>query len=338
MFFKSIFQGNLHFGNPKSFDKVIKMFDHRLENYYKMDVLFKPEDIFEYDNYALTIPRTVSNITVKNWKNTVDVLQYVAQFAISGNVGAWMTEEGKILRYAWIEPDGDKAVVQNFQRGKKLVEEEGKEEEAERTLSKAIEIYNKHAQAYERRGYVNFLLKKNHDAERDFTKSINLDQSNAPAYYGRARIKMIKEDWQGVIEDLALTIKSSLALQDIHWTARRLKGECHARLEQFNEAEFEFRFFGKRAFKTDNSNYTYKRLTYFHHGKVLINLEKYHEALEAFEKAIAIESDNSDVSEADLLLYRGIARKNAGKNGFLADWNKAKKLGSAEAVKLLASR
>ncbi len=337
MFFKSIFQGNLQFGNEKSYQKVVMMYEHRVENYYKSDVLFKVEDVFEPETQALIIPRLVANITDKSWKNTVDLLQYVAQFAVSGNVGAWMTSEGKILRYAWIEPEGDKAVVQNFLKGKKLLEEGGTLE-AEKTLTKAIEIYNKHAQAYERRGYVNYLLKKYHDAERDFTKSINLDKSNAPAYYGRARIKMIREDWDGVIEDLTMAIKTSLALQDIHWTVRRLKGECHMRLGQLKEAEFEFRFFNRRAFKSDSPNYPYRKQTLFNHGKVLLQMEKFEEALEALEQAAKIENEGESVKEADLLLHRGIARKHSGKNGFLADWNQAKQLGSTKAKQLLEAR
>ena len=86
MFFKSIFQGNLQFGNIKSYEKVIKMYDHRVENYYKNDVLFKLEEIFSEEDLTLKLPRTVVNITDKNWKNSVDLLQYVAQFAISGNI------------------------------------------------------------------------------------------------------------------------------------------------------------------------------------------------------------------------------------------------------------
>ena len=334
MYFKSIFQGNLHFGNSKSYDKVIKMYDHRVENYYKDDVVFKHDDVFDAESLSLVIPRSVSNITEKTWKNTVDLVQYVAQFAISGNVGAWLTVEGSIQRYAWIEPEGDKAVVQKYLRGKKLLEKEGKEKEAEESLSKAIELYNRHAQAYERRGYVNFILQKYHDAERDFTKSINLDKSNAPAYYGRARIKIKKESWQEAIEDLAMAVKSSLALQDIHWLARRMKGECHLHLQEFKEAEFEFRFFNRRKFKESSKNHAFQTITRFNHGKVLVELEKYVEALEVFDKLLKSEIQGQ-VPEADILLYRGIARKNTGKNGFKADWNKATKLGSVRAKQLL---
>ncbi|MCB0685944.1 MAG: hypothetical protein KDC53_05450 [Saprospiraceae bacterium] len=335
MFFKSIFQGNLQFGNEKSFEKVIKMYDHRVENYYKNDILFKVEDIFQQEDLSLKIPRTVTNITEKNWKNSVDLLQYVAQFAISGNIGVWMTEEGKILKYVWIEPKGDKAVVQKFLKGRSLVNQVGKEKEAKEALSNAIELYNRHAQAYERRGYVNFLLKKYHDAERDFSKSVNIDASNAPAYYGRARIKMLKEDWEGAIEDLELAIKTSLALQDIHWSARRLKGECLQTLKRYEEAEFEYRFFSRRSFKDKSPNLIYKKWAYFNHGRVLIELRKFTEALDSLDKALKLTSGQEYVSEADILVYRGMARKETGKNGFLSDWNQAKKLGSIQAEKLL---
>lgn len=337
MFFKSIFQGNLQFGNEKSYEKVIKMYDHRVENYYKNDILFNAEDIFKEDDLSLKIPRTVVNITEKNWKNSVDLLQYVAQFAISGNVGAWMTEEGKILKYLWIEPKGDKAVVQKFLKGRSLVDQVGKEKEAEQALSKAIELYDRHAQAYERRGYVNFLMKKYHDAERDFGKSVNIDSSNSNAYYGRAKIKILREEWENAIKDLDLAIKTSLALQDIHWSARRLKGECLQKLKKFEEAEFEFRFFTKRNFKDKSPNALYKKWALFNHGKVLIELGKYAEALDSLQKAMKLTSVQEMVSDADVLVYRGIARKKAGKNGFLSDWTEAKKLGSTQAEQLLQS-
>lgn len=334
MFFKSIFQGNLQFGNARSYEKVIKMYEHRLENYYKSDVVFDVENVFKKDILVVEVPRTVINITEKTWKNTVDLLQYVAQFAVAGNIGAWMTEEGKILKYSWIEPKGDKAVVQTFLKGKDLVEQ-GKEKEAVQALSKAIELYDNHAQAYERRGYVNFIMKRFHDANRDFTKSLNIDPSNAPAYYGRARIKLENEEWEDAIVDLTMAIKTSLALQDIHWSSRRLKGFAHQMLKQFTEAEFEYRFFNKRSFKDRSVNLAYKRWTLFNHGKVLLELEKYQEALDVFEKTMKTKPGSDSITEADILVHRGIARKSAGKNGFMADWSEAQKLGNSQAEKLL---
>jgi tetratricopeptide (TPR) repeat protein len=337
MYFKSIFQGNLHFGNQKSFEKVVKMYEHRVESYYKSEVLFEREDVFHDEDISLEIPRYVINITVKNWKNTVDLLTYVSQFAVAGNIGAWMIDEGKLVRYAWIEPQGDKAVVQVFLKGRKLIEK-GKEREAEEALTKAIEIYNKHAQAYERRGYVNYILERYHDAERDFTKSINLDKSNAPAYYGRARIKMRKEAWQEAIEDLTLAVKTSLALQDIHWTARRLKADCHIHLKQYKEAEFELRFFTKRKFKEDSNNLRHIKGALFKYGKVLLEMDDCGQAIEVFDKVLSLSVENDVHSQSDKFLFRGIARKKCGKNGFISDWTEAAKLGSKKAAQLLKNK
>ena len=100
MCYKSIFKGRLEFGNSRSYDKVLKMYQHRLENYYKSDVLLEEEEIFNQETSSLIVPRTViPQGSEKSWRNTMDILEYVAQFAVSGNLGGWMTEEGKILRH-----------------------------------------------------------------------------------------------------------------------------------------------------------------------------------------------------------------------------------------------
>ena len=64
----------------------------------------------------------------------------------------------------------DKVAVQQFMKGRSLVEQEGQEDAAIEALDKAIEKYDRHAQAYERRAWVNFLLKKHHDSYRDYKK------------------------------------------------------------------------------------------------------------------------------------------------------------------------
>ena len=337
MYFKSIFQGRLQFSNRKSFDKVIRMYEHRVENYYKKDAIFDLEDVFHEEDMSLVIPRTVCNITEKSWKNTVNLLEYVSQFAVSGNIGVWMLDAGKVLRYSWIVPKSDKAVVQEYARGISLINSPGKEKEAEKALSKAIDLYDKHSQAYERRGFVNYQLQKWHDAERDFGKAIALDAENSLAYYGRARIKVRKGKTTEALTDLELAIKTSLALQDIHWSARRLKAECHIQMKQFDKAEFELRFFTRRKFPSDSINQKYKRKAFFDYGIVLLELNKPKEALDALNQAIEMDKGEDNISEAEKLVYRGIARKNSGKNGYIADWNKASKLGSNRAAELLNS-
>ena len=108
MFFKAIIQGRLEFGSEKSYDKVLKMYEYRTETYYKNTLVFKAEEIFIPEERALAVPRTVLQVTKKNFRNTASLLEYCAQFAVAGSIRAWQLDEGKILHYAIIEPEGDR--------------------------------------------------------------------------------------------------------------------------------------------------------------------------------------------------------------------------------------
>ena len=132
--------------------------------------------------------------------------------------------------YNHMEPTSDKVAVQQYIKGKSLVDQKGKEEEAIIALNKAIEKYDGHAQAYERRAKVNFMLKREHDALRDYNKSIGLDPSNPYAYLGKAEVYISKKEYQEAVDCLQMTIKKSVALQTVHWHGRRLKGKLHLKL------------------------------------------------------------------------------------------------------------
>ena len=223
IYFKTIIQGRLEFGSEKTYQKVITQFRQRSENYYKSDIIFEEEDIFDEEKLTLEIPRFVGQFTEKKFKNTVALLDYCSQFAVMGSIRAWMSEGGKVMHYKLMEPDSDKAAVRFYNKGKKLVKEAGREEEAIAALTKAIKKYDKHAMAYERRGKVTFIMQNYHDAKRDYTKCINMDPSIPTAYYGRAKVHMINEDWDLAIADLEATIAKSIALQPVYWKARLLK-------------------------------------------------------------------------------------------------------------------
>ena len=147
MLFKTIIQGRIEFGTQKAYDMAVKMFISRAESYYKNDIMFLPEEIFFPDELSLSIPRIVKQVYAKSFKNTSILLEYIAQFGLSGEMDIWQVEQGKILHYKHLEPSSDKAAVQQYLKGKKLVDEQGKEEEAISALNKAIEKYDRHAQA-----------------------------------------------------------------------------------------------------------------------------------------------------------------------------------------------
>jgi tetratricopeptide (TPR) repeat protein len=336
MLFKTIIQGRLEFGNKKSYDKVLKMYLYREENYHKSDVIFKEsEAIFNGETFSLVIPRYVGKVMEKTWRNTVSLIDYCSQFAVAGSVRAWLIDEGKILHYELMEPLSEKAAVQQYLKGRSLVKKSGKESEAIEALNKAIDKYNMHAQAYERRGKVNFILKNYHDAMRDYNKCIAIDDSIPNAYYGRAKVNIFNKKYEEAIEDLKLSLKKSIALQSIYWKTRRLKAQCHIKLKQYEKAEFDLKLFTKRVFKEDSPNYVWRRHSYFEYGRVLIFLEKYEEAIEAFTSAMEIEEGFDKIKEEEKYYYLALAKQKAGKNGFIKELKHAAELGNKKAQKLL---
>ena len=334
MTYKSIFKGRLEFGSTKSYDKVLKMFQHRVENYYKSDILLKEEEIFDESSTSLNVPRYITQGSEKSWKNTLSLLEYIAQFAVAGEFGAWMTNEGKIMHHGTVEPRSDRVAVQAYLRGRELLEEEGKESEALDALNQAIAQYQRHPHAYERRGHVNFVLRNYKDALYDFDKSISLAPNNSAAYLGRAKTKHILEDFEGAILDFEKAIKTSIPLQPIYWKARRLKGFLHLKRGEQQKALTEFKLYSRRAFRKDDSNYYWSRLVYAKYAMLLLELENYRDALATFDKALAVEG-YYEISEDKLWLYRGYTAQKLKKKGFRKDWEKAATLGNVEAQKLV---
>ena len=333
-FYKTIFQGKLDFGSQVTFDKVFKMAVHRLETYYKNDTIITEEN-FDHEDFSLEVPRTVGQLSEKFYRNTVDLIQYLAQFAISGQVGCWMVENNVVLDCAIIEPESDKVVVQSFRKGKKLSNLEGKEVDAMKILSKVINKYDKHSQAYERRGHVNMLLKSYEDADYDYSKAIRLDPNNAEALVGRGRLYIMRKEWEKAIADLDQATKKSIALQSVYWVARRLKAECHIQLKQWTEAAFDLRLFTRRKFAKDNINYLWRKHCLFKYGQVLTELDEYEKAIDAINESLSISEGHGAVPKAEQLVRRGIAKQKSGSSGFLSDWKEAADLGSNIAEELL---
>ena len=335
MLFKTIIQGRIEFGTQKAYDMAVKMYVSRAESYYKNDVLFLPEEIFFPEELTMSIPRLVKQVYSKSFKNTSVLLEYIAQFGLSGEMDIWQVEDGKILHYKHLEPSSDKAAVQQYLKGKNLVGQSGKEDEAIKALNKAIEKYDRHAQAYERRGKVNLKLKKYHDALRDYNKCLALDPDNPYAYYGKSLVLINDDKIQEAVDSMELAIKKSVALQNIHWKARRTKGKLHLELDQYDKAAFDLKLFVNRKFPEDSPNFLWKREGHFYYGRTLLGLERYSEAVEQFEKALELADGYDKIPQAEQLRYRGIAKQKAGQNGYKKDIKDAAEMGDKKAAEML---
>ncbi len=337
MLHKTIIQGKIDFGTEKSFSKALKMYEYRAENYHKSDTLFLGEEIFFRDTLTLSIPRLVKQTFDKPYRNTVSLLKYCTQFGLFGEINAWLIDTGKILDFTHMEPDSEKIAVQKYIQGTHMLSTHGKEEEAIVLLTQAIDKYDKHAQAYQKRAKVNVILKRYHEAMRDYTKSINLDESNPNSYYGRAKVHMINEDYELAIEDFDNALKKSVALQSIYWKSRRLKSECHFNLEQYEKAAFDLKLFTKKEFQPESPNFLWKRKAFFDYGRVLLSIDDFDLAFEMFDLSLEMKEGKDTIQEAEKLKYRGIARHKSGKNGYIKDFKDAADLGDKEAAALLKS-
>jgi len=311
------------------------MFEHRLENYYKNDIFIEWEEeeneLFNDDELTLEIPRTVVQSTDKSWKNTVSLLEYLAQFAVAGRMNAWVVEEGIIKQKAKIEPSGDKAAVIEFKKGFDMMKDKGKEEQTIAAMDKAIKKYENHARAYEIRGFMNIRLKNYTDALRDFSKSIKLNPKSPWPYYGKARVKHIKGEYASAIEELDFAVKKCIPLQSIHWRIRRMKANCYLELKDYKGALLDLKLFVKRNLAADDKiNLPWKKDMCYKYGHALAECGEYKEAITAFDLALTYTDQEASVHDAEIYLIKGLTAKKGGVTGYKKDFVKAKDLGVDE--------
>ncbi len=333
---KVILSGHLGFGSERSFRKAKEMYEHKLEKAYKNDVMINGEEAFDEEQLAFRISRASGTVGDKTWRNTISILELLTEFSVAGSFSVWRLDGGAVKNKSIMEPKSEKMAVQSFLSGRELLTE-GKQTEAKEALSNAISRFSRHASAYERRGYVNYLLGNIDDALYDFSKSIDICPQISEAFYGRASIYMKRGEYKLASADLDMITKTSIPHQPIYWKARRLKGDCHIYLNEHKEAAREYKFFTSKVFKPDNPNAKWVKKINQEYGLALVELKMYNDAIAAFDKALAAEEGKGEVKDADLHFYRGLAMKNAGKKGYQAEINKAANFGCTQAKEMLAA-
>jgi hypothetical protein len=145
MTYKVILSGRLEFGNARSCEKAMQLFQNRFDIIYRTDVFLKLEEVFQVEHSCLDVYRFSAQVTEKTWNNTTKLLEEVTHFAIAGKLDAWLTENGQVLQYCVIEPHTEKTAVRAFLHGRDLINDGGKELEAIGSLNEAIEKYERHA-------------------------------------------------------------------------------------------------------------------------------------------------------------------------------------------------
>ena len=330
---KGIFVGHLEFGTERSFQKVVEMYNHRVENYYRNKIVLKAEEIFNEEEFTLDVPRVIMPVSTKYWKNTVNLLEYVAEYAVAGDFKAWMLKDGKSLEERVIEPTGDKAAVQLYLKCRELMDVKGRENEAHKAFTRAIQKFERHAQAYERRGDHNFKAGNYEDALYDFNKSISIHAHSPMPYLGRAYVHMRNENWEAAAADFQQLTKNSIPHEEIFWQGRRMKADMYLKLKQYAKARFELEQFTKRIprFEESHGSYAYRADAWHKLGTVYEALDEPKLAAQAYDEALAIEPER-----LDSLVGRAAAKRAAGQSGYVKDLKSAAKKGNERATALMA--
>ena len=336
--FKCIFSGHFFFGKERSYNQVLEQYENRVVNHYRNLVALKTEEVFNEEELAIVVwPRLIVNISKKQWNNTVQLLKFAAGYAVAGKFHAHMIKDGQLLDQHVIEPDSEKVAVQAFRKGRELGYQEGQETEAFKALDKAIKRYEKHALAYERRGYIQVRLQNYDDAIRDFTKSISSNPDIPEPYIGRATAYMKQEKWTEARNDLKTATTKCIPHDPIYWKAIRMKAEVELKLGEYESVKKDLKRFTSRGFNEENPNYKYRKLAFTNYGIAMMETDEYKNAIEAFNQAADI-PDGKRVHPADPLFYRGLAKQKAGKRDYKKDLKQAAELGSERAAELLAKK
>ena len=326
---KVIIKGRLDFGSEKSFEKVVALFQHRLVNFYKNDTLIKVEEMFDPETYSFVIPRMVSQAFPKTWTNTISGFEYIAQFAVAGQVYAFMSENGNILKKSYIEPLNDKQAVRAYQHGMNFVKDPENQDKAIQYLDDAITAYDKHAMAYEKRGYVKYLLQQYDGALIDFNKSIAVDDQNPEPYLGKAMIYSIQNNRAEAISLLEEALRLCFPLQPIYWKIRRIKGYLHLQENQFAEAAQEFKFFLNKKFEQDNPNFQWVRVIMWDYANALIQLHELEDAHKWLNLIEETPDRGKKIPVVEFYELRSKVRKDLGLSTWSKDMDKINELTSA---------
>ncbi|MEM6394952.1 MAG: tetratricopeptide repeat protein [Bacteroidota bacterium] len=296
---KVIFAGQLEFGTNRNFENVQSQYMHRMENFYKNDILLKPEDIFNEDDYTMDIPRTVVTATDRRYNNTVNLMERMSSFSMAGDLNIWrLNGDGKVIDHKLFEPRKDRTAAQLFLEGRKMLDQEDSMTEARELLTQAIEKFERHATAYERRGFTNYKLGNYKDALYDLSKSIRIYSSKPDTYYGRGLIYLLKEkNIDKAIEDFGMVAKYAIPHQPVYWQAKRMRSDAFYEAGRVEEAIRELTAFVSRKHKLAGLE-KYDRLAAFKLGELLEAKGEHEKASHAFKAALEAPADKQAPEES----------------------------------------
>ncbi|OAV45972.1 tetratricopeptide repeat protein [Lewinella sp. 4G2] len=288
--YKVIIAGQLEFGKESVFKQVHDQYVHRMEHFYKDDIMLKAEGHFIEEENSFVVPRTVKIGSKRQWLNTLNLLQRVVEFSIAGSLNMWVLNAGKMEAHHLLEPKAERTTVQIFNKGRELIEQNDQQAEAIKMMDKVLKRFANHAQAYERRGFTNLSLNNIDDALYDYNKSLKINPRMPEAHYGRGIVHVRKQQWAEAAEDFEAVTKNSIPYQPIYWQAQVGLGDAYTKLGRPNDALRVFNMFFKRKQRIATLE-RYDRRVSFEFAKLLTDANRLDEAYKAFAHALVAPED-----------------------------------------------
>ncbi len=225
--------------------------------------------------------------------------------------------------------------------------------QAIKLADEAIEKSNRDHAMYAKRGLAYANLKDHNQAIRDYSRAIKQYRRNAEYYVLRAKSLEAVSKFGKAIED----VREAMELEPENLELIKYKSVLHTKNEDYEPAEANMLLY-LELFPDNENNWfqcanmymlfekPIKALPYINkcleknqskpeyfktRGDAYLQTKMYKYAIKDYSMALDLEPDN-----AETYLNKGLARKRSGDDsGACADWDKARRLGSREAMKFM---
>ncbi len=331
---KVIIQGWLDFDSVKRFEKVEKMLVWRAETHYKNESLLIPEKIFDPENRSITIQRLVEQATRKTWSNTIHLLEYAAEFAVTGKVDVWIAGVHPNRHHFVIEPKSDRDVVTRYREAVDLLH---KKESTDAVLA-FREVLRLHADHYlAHLGLMDAFLQLGEpdNAWKLIPKALKLRTTDAGLYIRKGMLALQRNLLDDAIAAFEQCTQYAIALESVYWKARFYKGLALMAKSDWQAASKEFNFFVAKVFEKSDENYLRRPEAHFRLAQCFVHLDQHKQALSHLDSAEKLDTGKQTVARNQLNLYRGLARKGAGYKDYETYLNKAGSAGTVNAEEIL---
>ena len=217
-----IFKGKFDFGTPETVSRITRLLEPRILNLYKSDFPWKLEELLPEGADQLVIKPESMHLTDRSWKHAIDGLEFMAQFALCGEVMAFQLggtkKPGTVVR-----PNSEKAAVILYIHAMDSDCMVNRRDLLDQTIDK----YPAHSDALVARAHMEMENGDLDAAVLDLQRALDRDPEHTKALLALASCSYRLGDSKDAQMRLYKTMKYSMPLEDIHWRARHLKAEIH---------------------------------------------------------------------------------------------------------------